>query len=83
MLIDVELTDRGFALSINGQAYNAPPCEFRFPEEIWKSFPAKQALANELAYVTTLATPLILKHPRIIHLNTARPLFLDVYRKCF
>jgi hypothetical protein len=82
MFIEVELTRHGFALSIKGQNYQAPPCEFRFPEEIWASFPAKQSLVNELAYVTTLVTPLILKHPHI-HYNIPIPRFIQTYHECF
>jgi hypothetical protein len=53
-----------------------------FPEEVWRDFPAKEALKNELAYVLTQATPVILKHPTLWY-PTPKPRFLDTYEECF
>ncbi|MBW1997279.1 MAG: hypothetical protein JRJ29_04855 [Deltaproteobacteria bacterium] len=75
-------TSRGFSLSVRGDRWQADHCEFRFPPHVWQAFEAKEALVNELAYVTTLASPLILKHDRTLY-NTAPPRFLQFYRHCF
>lgn len=82
MQMTVELTGRGFALSIEGPHYRALPCEFRFPEAVWEAFPARQALVDELAYTSTLVTPLILKHPQVRY-STPAPRYLQTYRECF
>ena len=74
-------TARGFTLEITG-AWQAPPCEFRYPEAIWSAYPAKQSLISQLAYLNTLVTPLILRHPHVRY-DTARPRFLDTYREYF
>lgn len=82
MLINVEQTRTGFSLRIDGDHWNAAPCEFRFPEEVWSAFSCKDALINELAYVTTLATPLMLRHERVIY-NRPEPRFLSLYNDSF
>ena len=75
-------TLKGFSLALTGSAWQADPCEFRFPEHIWKKFPAKQALINELAYICTLPTPLILKYPTVEY-DTGKPQYTDFYHHCF
>lgn len=82
MEIQIEHTSRGYSLSITGPAWNAEPCEIRFPEEVWTNFPAKETLRNELAYILTLAPPLILKHPTVWY-STPEPRFLNFYEECF
>ncbi|HQO03647.1 MAG TPA: hypothetical protein PLI62_15395 [Spirochaetota bacterium] len=82
MLINVEQTRTGFSLRIDGDHWNADPCEFRFPEEVWSAFSCKDELINELAYVTTMATPLMLRHDRVIY-NRPEPRFLNLYNESF
>lgn len=82
MEICLEETRRGYSLSITGPHWRADPCEMAFPEEVWRAFPAKEALRNELAYILTQATPVILKHPTIWY-PTPKPRFLDTYEECF
>jgi hypothetical protein len=78
----VEQTSRGFLLMIDGDIWKSEPCEMQFPEEIWETFPAKEALLNELVYVLTIAPPLILKHPTVWY-TTPEPRFFDFYNTCF
>jgi hypothetical protein len=80
--IRLQETGRGYALSIGGPHWKADPCEISFPEEIWRDFPAKEALGNELAYILTQATPVILKHPTLWY-PTPEPRFLETYEECF
>lgn len=82
MQFHVEPTAVGFSLELGGEHFRAPPCEFRYPPEVWQAYPAKAALIRELAYITTLATPLILEHPRVSY-DTPRPRFFDRYRELF
>ncbi|MEN8212216.1 MAG: hypothetical protein ABFR31_10895, partial [Thermodesulfobacteriota bacterium] len=82
MYFKTEQTLKGFSLSLTGPAWQADPCEFRFPKHIWESFPAKQALVNELAYICTLPTPLILKYPAVEY-DTGRPQYFEFYNHCF
>jgi len=82
VLINVDQTHTGFSLRIDGDHWNAAPCEFRFPEEVWSAFSCKDELINELAYITTLATPLMLRHDRVIY-NRPEPRFLRLYNDCF
>ena len=82
MQFHVTPTDRGFSLEIGGDHFRAPPCEFRYPQEVWQAYPAKAALIRELAYITPLATPLILDHPRVSY-DTPRPLLFKRYRALF
>ncbi|RLB71571.1 MAG: hypothetical protein DRH04_01480 [Deltaproteobacteria bacterium] len=82
MLFKAAQSACGFSLSLTGSAWRADACEFRFPGQIWDAFPAKEALINELAYVCTLPTPLILRYPGVAY-NTGRPRFIDVYHHCF
>ncbi|MCD4674689.1 MAG: hypothetical protein K8S18_01675 [Desulfobacula sp.] len=82
MYFRVTPSQKGFSLSLTGPAWQADPCEFRFPEHIWNVFPAKQALINELAYICTLPTPLILKYP-VVEYDTSKPRFIDFYHHCF
>ena len=68
MQIKVEQTSRGFLLMIDGDIWKSEPCEMQFPEEVWETFPAKDALLNELAYVLTIAPPPNLKTSnRLVH----------------
>ncbi len=76
-----EQTKRGFSVSLTG-AYQADACEFRFPEHIWKAFPGKRTLIDELSYICTLPTPVILKYP-VMEYNTAQPKYFDFYHHCF
>lgn len=82
MQFHVEPTACGFSLELGGEHFRAPPCELRYPPEVWQAYPAKAALIRELAYITTLATPLILEHPRASY-NTPRPRFFDRYQDLF
>lgn len=82
MEIRLEETRRGYSLGIAGPHWKADPCEIVFPEEIWRDFPAKEALRNELAYILTQATPVILKHPTLWY-PTPEPRFLNTYEECF
>jgi len=82
MLIQTLRTERGFSLEITGSRWQAPPCRFSYPEEVWQTFPAKDALIQELAYITTLVTPLILEHPEI-HYDTPAPRFMQTYHDGF
>ncbi len=81
MEVQANITPRGFSLAISG-AWQAASCELRFPDKIWRSFPAKNRLVNELSYVLTLVTPLILKHPTVWY-TTPVPRFFDFYNDCF
>lgn len=81
MYFEVTPTDSGFSLQTGGK-WHADVCAMRFPGAVWKSFKGKESLVSELAYVTTLATPLILKHDRV-HYNTPRPEYLETYNRCF
>lgn len=74
-------TPKGFELFVSGE-YKSEPCEFRFPEHIWQSFPQKQALINELAYVCTMAVPMILQHNHVSY-NTPVPHFFDQYNEYY
>ena len=80
--IHIQDTPRGFSLRIDGPHWRVEPCEISFPEEIWKDFPAKESLKNELAYIFTQATPVILKHPTLWY-PTPEPRFLHEYEECF
>lgn len=82
MEIRIEETPRGYSLRIDGPHWRAEPCELSFPQEVWREFPAKEALRSELAYVLTQATPVILKHPTLWY-ETPEPRFLDTYEACF
>ena len=81
MEIHFEQISRGYSLRVSG-AWAIEPCELRFPEEVWESFPAKEELRNELAYVLTLAPPVILRHPTVWY-STPEPQFFDIYNDCF
>jgi hypothetical protein len=82
MEIIIEDTPRGYSLSITGSEWNAEPCEIQFPEEVWESFPEKEFLRNELAYILTLVPPMILRHPTVWY-STPEPRFLNFYEECF
>ncbi|MCP3955445.1 MAG: hypothetical protein GY697_24975 [Desulfobacterales bacterium] len=82
MQVKTELTSRGFQLSIDGDAWRSEPCAMEFPEAVWRSFPAKEKLVHELAYILTMAPPLILKHPTVWYHSPA-PQFFDLYNECF
>lgn len=82
MQIVTHTTDRGFSVEITGNHFQAPPCNFSYPEAVWHAFPAKEALIQELAYVTTLVTPLMLEHPEI-HYDTPAPRFMQFYHDAF
>ncbi len=84
MEIGIQDTPRGYALGITGPYWKTETCEIVFPEEIWQNFPPadRQALKNELAYILTLAPPIILRHPTVWY-PTPRPRFLDIYEECF
>jgi hypothetical protein len=60
----------------------ADACEFRFPKDIWQAFPKKQAFINELAYISTLSVPLILKDSDVWY-DTPIPRFIEFYNRCF
>ena len=79
--VQVNNTPRGFSLAISG-AWKAASCELRFPEKVWRSFPAKNQLITELSYILTLVTPLILEHPTVWY-TTQIPRFFDFYNDCF
>jgi hypothetical protein len=79
--VHVERKPCGYSLGVSG-AWSVEPCEIRFPEEVWETFSAKEALINELTYVLTLVPPLILKHPTVWY-STAEPRFFDFYNACF
>lgn len=81
MQFNVELTDCGFSLYATG-AYEIDTCEFRYPQEVWDAYPAKQALVDELAYVSTLTTAVLLRHDNVRY-TTPTPRYLDVYHDCF
>lgn len=81
MEVQTNNTPRGFSVAISG-AWQAASCELRFPEKVWRSFPAKNRLINELSYILTLVTPLILKHPTVWY-TTPVPRFFDLYNDCF
>lgn len=81
MHFHTQQTEKGFSLSVSGN-WIAEPCEFRFPEDIWKAFPRKQAFINELAYITTLSVPLILKDTDVWY-DTPVPRFIEFYNRCF
>jgi len=78
----VYVTERGFALELTGGGWRAEPCEFRFPEFVWKGFSGKSALISELAYVSTLAVPLLLGSAKI-DLDAWPPRHLELYNRCF
>ncbi len=82
MRFQVEPTACGFSVAIGGDHYQAESCEFRYPQAVWQAYPAKEALLRELAYITTQATPLILRHPHASY-STARPQHLDTYRTLY
>ncbi len=82
MQVRTELTSRGFQLSIDGEAWRSEPCAMEFPEAVWRSFPAKEKLVREMAYILTMAPPLILKHPTVWYHSPA-PQFFDLYNECF
>ncbi|MEW6648460.1 MAG: hypothetical protein AB1450_14770 [Pseudomonadota bacterium] len=82
MQFHVEPTACGFSLALGGEHFRAPPCELRYPSEVWQAYPAKAELIRELAYITTLATPLILEHPRVSY-DTPEPLLFERYRALF
>ncbi len=82
MLINIEKNRTGFSLRIDGNHWNADPCLLRFPEKVWSAFSFKDALIDELAYVTTMATPLMLQHGRVRY-NRPEPRFLGFYNDCF
>jgi hypothetical protein len=82
MQIKLEPTSRGFTLMIDGEIWKSDPCEMQFPKEVWETFPAKAAFVNELAYILTIAPPLILKHPTVWY-PTPEPIFFDFYNRCF
>ena len=69
-------------MRIGGPHWKADSCEIAFPEQVWRDFPAKEALRQELAYILTQVTPLILNHPTAWY-STAEPRFLDTYETCF
>ena len=81
MQFNVDLTDRGFSLNVTG-AYEIDVCEFRYPRTVWEAFPARQALVDELAYVSTLVTAVLLRHDTVRY-TTPRPRFLDTYHTGF
>ena len=78
----VEPTACGFTVAIGGEHYQAEPCEFRYPQAVWQAYPAKEALIRELAFISTMATPLILRHPNAVY-DTPSPLYFDTYRSLF
>ncbi len=81
MHVHVKKTPRGISLGVTG-AFIAEPLEIRFPEEVWETFPWKEAMLHELAYFMTLVTPLILRHHRVGY-ETPKPRFYDFYNTCF
>ncbi len=81
MHFHTQQTEKGFSLSVSGN-WVAEACEFRFPEDIWKAFPKKQAFINELAYISTLSVPLILKDSDVWY-DTPVPQFIEFYNRCF
>ncbi len=81
MQFNIELTERGFSLYVTG-AYEIDTCEFRYPREVWEAFPAKKALVDELAYVSTLTTAILLRHDTVRY-TTPSPRYLDTYHNCF
>lgn len=82
MQIRTSPTGRGFSVEITGDHFHASPCTFSYPEAVWQAYPAKEALIQELAYVTTLITPLMLEHSEI-HYDTPAPRFMQFYHDAF
>lgn len=81
MQVTTKSTATGFALRTKGGKRKAAG-EIRFPKQVWQAFAAKEALTNELAYVMTMAPPLILQES-VADYATAPPRFLDLYNSCF
>ncbi|MBN1533160.1 MAG: hypothetical protein JXA20_10895 [Spirochaetes bacterium] len=82
MHIDAHLTARGIAVHLDGEVSTAVPYEIRFPEEIWHPYSGKDFLLNEIAYVATLAVPMLVESPRVTY-ATARPRFYKLYNYSF
>ena len=82
MFFNVIQTDDGFSIELTGQKWQADTCALKFPADIWDAYRGKASLVRELAYVTTLATPLMLNHGRVQY-NTASPEFLHTYIQSF
>ncbi len=82
MILTVKQSQRGFSLSIQGNVWNADKCSLYFPKHIWEPFSSKAALINELAYVTTMATPMILQHNHVEY-TSGEPQFISLYNDCF
>lgn len=82
MQVITEINSRGFQLRISGQAWRSEPCAMLFPEAVWRSFKHKAELVRELAYILTMAPPLILEHPTVWY-QTPAPQFFDLYNDCF
>jgi hypothetical protein len=79
--VSTEIDDVGFSLALSG-AWQSPSYHLRFPEEVWQGFLAKEALVRELAYVLTMAPPLIAGSPAVWY-DRPSPQFFDIYNSCF
>ena len=73
MDLTVSQTNTGIKINFDQKDYN-----LTYPEKIWNSYPNKQVLIDNLAYLSTIVLPLVSKINNINY-NTAFPLFKSLF----
>ena len=73
MQLEVSQTNSGIKINFKNKSYN-----LTYPEQIWNSYPDKQVLIDNLAYLSTTVLPLVSNINNISY-NTAFPLFKSLF----
>lgn len=73
----LDIDEDGFSVLVDGK-----PFGFRYPSEVWRSFPYKRELASEFAYVLTYSIPLLAREKRV-HFDIPKPQFFEKYNQWF
>jgi len=73
MQLEVSQTNSGIKINFKNKSYN-----LTYPKQIWNSYPDKQVLIDNLAYLSTTVLPLV-SNINNINYNTAFPLFKSLF----
>jgi hypothetical protein len=69
MKLDFSISGTGISLSTQKGKFR-----IKYPHDIWKSFPGKEFLAENIAYLNTICTPLV-SGAKELRYNTPMPIF--------
>ena len=75
MFFNCKQTDSGIRISIKNKNFY-----LRYPNKVWKSFPSRDFLFDNLTYLSTISMPLIARINNIEY-NTSKPYFQKEFQK--